>query len=174
MTGTGSYTGTITSGIFVLLQRTITATSSYAGALPVPSDTCNVDGTVAGFNFTLSNLVSGATGVTISIIYGTNIYNTVYGGYNFYAPTAGVGNIGYVSNVIGSGQNFIVNSTSTVSVYCNENDSLNSDYWWIVVNPNEWTDNVGVITSNPDYNSNYSIVVVSSLGADAYFDNTCV
>lgn len=174
VTGTGSYTGTITSGVFVLIQRTITAFSSYGSGNPIPADTCNLDGSVAGFNFNISNLVSGS-GVTVSIIYGTSIDNPVYGGYNFYAPTAGVGNVGYVSNVIGSGQNFIVSSSSVVTIYCNENDSSAGNYWWVVCNPNEWVDNTGVITSNPAYTTNYSIAVVK-LGAvtDAQFDNTCV
>jgi len=174
VTGTGSYTGTITSGVFVILQRTITASADYGGASPVSSSSCNVDGSVAGFDITPSNLVTGATGVTISIIYGTDIYNTTYGGYNFYAPVAGVGNIGYVNSNIPPYQNFVVNTNASFTIYCNENDNSTGNYWWVVCNPHEWTDNTGVITANPAYNSNYSVAVVKVSGNDAYFDNTCV
>ena len=176
VTGTGSYTGTITSGVFVLLQRTITAFSSYGSGNPIPADTCTSlpFGNVAGFNFTISNLVTGATGVTVSIIYGTSIDNPVYGGYNFYAGTASAQNVGYVNNQIGSGQNFIVSSSSVVTIYCNDNDDSTGNYWWVVCNPNEWVDNSGVITANPAYNSNYSIATVKLGIIDAQFDNTCV
>ncbi len=175
VTGTGSYTGTITSGVFQITQRTITATSSQ-GSNPVSNDTCNLDGTVAGFNFTPSNLVAGATGVTISIIYGTSPYSPAYPAYyNFYAPSAGVGYPGYVSNLIPPYQNFVVTTNSLVTVYCNDN--IDGNYWWVVVNPNEWIDNTtGVITSNPAYNGNYTIAVVKLNDAitEAFFDNTCV
>ena len=177
VTGTGSYTGTITSGIFQITQRTINATSSQVSN-PVSADTCVSFpfGEVAGFNITPSNLVTGDAGVTISIIYGTSIYNPVYGGYNFYAGTASAQNVGYVNNQIGSGNNFVVNTNASFTIYCNENDNSTGNYWWVVVNPNEWTDNTGVITANPAYNSNYSIAVVK-LGdgiTEAFFDNTCV
>ena len=176
VTGTGSYTGTITSGIFIIGQRTINATSSQ-GSNPVSADTCTSFpfGVVAGFDITPSNLVTGDAGVTISIIYGTSIYNLVYGGYAFYAGTASAQNVGYVNNQIGSGNNFVVNTNSSFTIYCNENYDLTGNYWWVVCNPNEWTDNSGVITANPAYNSNYSIAVVKlSHGiTEAYFDNTC-
>ena len=176
VTGTGSYTGTITSGVFVITQRTITASYAPGGASPISADTCTSFpfGEVAGFDITPSNLVTGATGVTISIIYGTDIYNTTYGGYNFYAGTASAQNVGYVNNQIGSGNNFVVNTNASFTIYCNENDNSTGNYWWVVCNPNEWVDNTGVITSNFAYNSNYSIAVVKVSGNDAFFDNTCV
>lgn len=177
VTGTGSYTGTITSGVFVLTQRTITATSSQVSN-PVSADSCVSFpfGEVAGFDITPSNLVTGDAGVTVSIIYGTSIYNPVYGGYNFYALTASAQNVGYVNNQIGSGNNFVVNTNALFTIYCNENDSstIPGNYWWVVCNPNEWVDNSGVITANPAYNLNYGIAVVKVSGNDAYFDNTCV
>ena len=172
VTGTGSYRGTITSSIFVLTQREITAESSHRSN-PIPADTCNYDGSVAGFNFTLSNLTGVDSGVTVSIIYGTSIYNPIYGGFNFYAGTASSQNVGYVNNQIGSGNNFVT-SSSNVTIYCNENDSSIGNYWWVVCNPNEWVDDTGVITSNPYYNSNYSIAIVKLMKNDAQFDNTCV
>ena len=113
----------------------------------------------------------------MSIIYGTSIDNPVYGGYAFYAPTASAQNVGYVNNQIGSGNNFIVTSSfPATTIYCNENDSSTGNYWWVCCNPVEWTDNTGVITSNPAYNSNYSGATVKlGLGLiDAQFDNTCV
>jgi hypothetical protein len=177
VTGTGSYTGTITSGIFQITQITINATSSHVSN-PVSADTCVSFpfGEVSGFNITPSNLVTGDAGVTISIIYGTSIYNPVYGGYNFYAGTASAQNVGYVNNQIGSGNNFVVNTNASFTIYCNENDSSAGNYWWVVVNPNEWVDNSGVYTSNPAYNSNYSIAVVKLVDGitEAFFDNTCV
>jgi len=177
VTGTGSYTGTITSGIFVIIQRTITAYSSYGSGNPIPADSCNTFpfGVVAGFNFTIANLVGFDAGVTVSIIYGTSLENPTYGGYNFYAGTASAQNVGYVNNQIGSGNNFIVTSSfPATTIYCNENDSSAGNYWWVVCNPNEWVDNTGVITSNPAYNSNYSIAPVKLGLIDAQFDNTCV
>jgi hypothetical protein len=177
VTGTGSYTGTITSGVFFISQRTINAISLQSSN-PVSADTCTSFpfGEVSGFNITPSNLVTGDAGVTISIIYGTSIYNPIYGGYNFYAGTASAQNVGYVNNQIGSGNNFVVNTNASFTIYCNENDNSTGNYWWVVVNPNEWTDNTGVITVNPAYNSNYSIAVVKLNDeiTEAYFDNTCV
>jgi len=175
VTGTGSYTGTITSGVFQITQRTLIAYSSYrGGSNPIPSDTCNYDGSVAGFDFSIENLVSGDAGVTISIIYGIDIYNNTYGGYNLYAGTASSENGGYVNNQIGNGQNFIVNTDSIVSVYCNENDSKSGYYWWIICNPNEWTDDTGTILENFAYNRNYTVEIVKLMGFNAQFDNTCV
>jgi hypothetical protein len=55
VTGTGSYTGTIPSGVFVLSPRTITASYAPGGASPVSADVCVVDGSVAGFDITPSN-----------------------------------------------------------------------------------------------------------------------
>ena len=173
MTGTGSYTGTITSGIFIILQRTIFAYYAPGGASPISADSCVVDGSVAEFNFSLENLVGFDAGVSVNIIYGTS-YNQSSGEIRQPAPVGSSGNPGYVNDQTGSGNNFIVNTTSNVAVYCNENENYRGQYWWIVINPYQWEDDTGVIFNNPAYNSNYTSPIVSVSGSNAFFDNTCV
>ena len=173
VTGTGSYTGTITSGIFTILQRTLLAYYAPGGSSPVSADSCVVDGSVAEFNFSLENLVGFDAGVSVNIIYGTS-YNQSSGEIRQPAPVAGFGNPGYVNDQTGSGNNFIVTTTSNVAVYCNENENYRGQYWWIVINPYQWEDDTGVITNNPAYNYNYTSPIVSVSGSNAFFDNTCV
>ena len=173
MTGTGSYTGTITSGIFTILQRTLLAYYAPGGSSPVSADSCLVDGSVAEFNFSLENLVGFDAGVSVNIIYGTS-YNQSSGEIRQPAPVGSSGNIGYVNDQYGSNNNFIVTTTSNVAVYCNENENYRGQYWWIVINPYQWEDDTGVITNNPAYNNNYTSPIVSVSGSNAFFDNTCV
>ena len=173
VTGTGSYTGTITSGIFTILQRTLLAYYAPGGASPVSADSCVVDGSVAEFNFSLENLVGFDAGVSVNIIYGTS-YNQSSGEIRQPAPVASSGYIGYVNDQTGSGNNFIVTTTSNVAVYCNENENYRGQYWWIVINPYQWEDDTGFITNNPAYNNNYTSPIVSVSGSNAFFDNTCV
>jgi hypothetical protein len=173
VTGTGSYTGTITSGIFQISQRTIFAYYAPGGASPVSADSCVVDGRVAEFNFSLENLVGFDAGVSVNIIYGTS-YNQSSGEIRQPAPVGNSFNVGYVNDQTGSGNNFIVNTTSNVAVYCNENENFRGQYWWIVINPYQWEDDTGFITNNPAYNGNYTSPIVQVSGSNAFFDNTCV
>ena len=173
VTGTGSYTGTITSGIFTIGQRTLLAYYAPGGSSPVSADSCVVDGSVAEFNFSLENLVGFDAGVSVNIIYGTS-YNQSSGEIRQPAPVGSSFNVGYVNDQYGSGNNFIVTTTSNVAVYCNENENYRGQYWWIVINPYQWEDDTGVITNNPAYNNNYTSPIVSVSGSNAFFDNTCV
>jgi len=166
--GSGSYSGTFTSPLLVITQRTITATSAYP-QVPIDPDSCNIGLSVSGFNITLGNLVSGATGVTLSVLYGADgfVYNN-----NLCAVSGNVNVEGAVSSLIGTNpyQNVIYNTNGVKSFYTNYNN--NPNYFWCVINLNEW-ESGGQTIGNPNYNSNYSSPVVSFAGSPAPFTNSC-
>ena len=165
--GSGSYTGTIVSPTLQIITRTITATgnsNTYDGTFN--PDSCNLDGSVAGFNITLGNLV-GSTGVSVAIFYGTDYNSAVFCSIAYNPNTEGV-----VNGQIGTSpyQNVVYNTNGIKTFYTNYNSV--PSYFWCVVNISEWVTS-GVIISNPAYNSNFSTAIVSVSGSPAPFYDSC-
>ena len=165
--GSGSYTGSITSPTLQIITRTITATgniNTYDGTFN--PDSCNIDGSVAGFNITLGNLV-GSTGVSVAIFYGTD-YNSAV----FCSVSNNTNIEGRVSSLIGTNpyQNVVYNTNGVKTFYTNYNSV--PSYFWCVVNIASWEID-GVTIDNPAYNSNFSTAIVSVAGFPAPFYDSC-
>jgi len=157
--GSGSYTGTFISPTLQILQRTITATNSnyFEGAFQ--PDGCFNFQAVAGFNITLGNLINGATGVSLSVLYGTS-YDTA----TLCSVSSNINIEGVVSSQQGSSpyQNRIYNTNGVKTFYTNFNNV--PAYFWCVINSFDFS---------PSYNSNYSSPILSFAGSPAPFYNSC-
>jgi hypothetical protein len=162
--GSGGYTGTYTSPTLSIIQRTITATNSNYGEGAFQPATCPFGGSVAGFDVTIGNLVDGATGVSLAVLYGE------YFATSTLCTTSDNVNIeGQVSSLIGTSpyQNVIYNTNGTKQFYTNYNTP--PSYYWAVVNAVDWDEG----QSNPAYNANYSTAILSFGGSPAPFYNSC-
>jgi len=169
ITGSGSYTGTIVSPQLVILQRTITATGTTYGEGAFQPDSCLVGGAVSGFNITLGNLINGATGVTLTVLYGADSFVP----NNILCPVSGNINLeGAVSSQVGTNpyQNVIYTTNGVKTFYTNYNTP--PSYFWCVINANEW-ESGGQTIGNPAYNSNYTSPTLSFAGSPAPFYNSC-